>query len=483
MKRSVLVLVILLASISVGSAFALTIRFAGDVTVDGTLDVVGTITIPNPTIDNLQGQIINLGGIGLSTPINAATLDGLDSLNFAVSNQSCPSGQLVTGFDASGNEICKEIKRVRDLINGLGVSGSDGTDGGTSVTIGTDGNPVISFHNAVNGNLMFVHCTTPSCSLFDTPVTLDAASSTGQAPSIAIGSDGFPIISYRDENSFDLRLVHCKNISCFGGAGVGFDTPITLLNGDGFTIVVEAATSIAIGTDGFAVIASYHTGNAINPTVFLIHCTSVDCFTSAPDPLRTLDSNAVGFPSVAIGSDNNPIVSYLGTSDSLKVVHCTDQSCSSADSSTTIDPGTGFTNTSITIGSDTFPVISYGDNSNLKLVHCTNISCSSGGFDTPITIASFGLDELDKSIAIGLDGFPILAVRDNTIGNFIQIVDCEDVLCSSFIVQDTINDAGVGISLAIGNDGLPVIASLDGFVGVATVTRTAGVLFDGTVIP
>ena len=87
MKKSVLFLVIVLASITVGSAFAITIRLAGDVTVDGTLDVAGTITIPNPTIDNLQGQIINLGGMGGTTPINAATLDGLDATDLGKSNQ------------------------------------------------------------------------------------------------------------------------------------------------------------------------------------------------------------------------------------------------------------------------------------------------------------------------------------------------------------------------------------------------------------
>jgi len=473
MKRSVLVLVILLASISVGSAFAITIRFAGDVTVDGTLDVVGTITIPNPTVDNLQGQIINLGGTGGSTPINAATLDGLDSLNFAVSNQSCPSGQLVTGFDASGNEICKEIKRVRDLINGLGRSGAGGSIG-TSIAIGTDGNPVISFRDDLNDFLRVAHCTTPSCSSFDPPTTVDSGvGQPGSGSSIAIGTDGFPIISHSDQGNFDLRLVHCTNISCST-----FDTPIILDNAG--TDFVAEATSIAIGTDGNPVIAYYVFVTSFTEIRF-IHCTNVSCSTT--DPIRVLDGAAVGFPSVAIGSDNNPIVSYIGSSDSLKVIHCTDQSCSSTDSSTTIDDPVSpeFQNTSIKIGSDTFPVISYGDNSNLKLVHCTNTTCSA--FDTPITIPNFGVSEVDESIAIGLDGFPILAVRDNTIGNFIQIVDCEDISCSSFIVQDTINDTSEGISLAIGNDGLPVISSLDGFIGAATVTRAGGVLFDGSVIP
>ena len=487
MKKSVLLLVIVLASITVGSAFAITIRLAGDVTVDGTLDVAGTITIPNPTIDNLQGQIINLGGMGLSTPINAATLDGLDSTDLGKSNQSCQAGQLVTGFDATGNEICKEIKIVRDLMNGLGSVSSMGqlisADDGTAIAIGSDGNPIISYVEVGEFDLMVIHCTNPSCSLFDAPLALITTDQVGFASSIAIGSvDGFPVITYVDSTNSDLMLVHCKNVTCSGVEGVGFDTPVMLADGNGSTTFVEDATSIAIGTDNNPVIAFYLSGTPTT-SVRLIHCTSVSC--SSADPIRVLDSDAIGFPSVAIGDDNNPIVSYIAGNDDLHVVHCTNQICSSITSNVIDSSGAEFVNNSIAIGSDGFPVISYSTTSLLKFVHCKNMSCSGSegvGFDTPQTFTGFAADNISKSIAIDLDGFPVLAVKGGG-ASLLQIIYCKDVFCSNFEIVDTINDSAVAISLAIGNDGLPVISSYETTNDVLQVTRAGGILLGGTVIP
>jgi len=474
MKKSVLVLVIVLASITVGSAFAITIRLAGDVTVDGTLDVIGTITIPNPTIDNLQGQIINLGGTGGTTPINAATLDGLDSTDLAKSNQSCQAGQLVTGFDATGNEICKEIKLVRDLMNGLGQVQNSGLAERTSIAIGTDGNPVISYVDSDVLGLKVLHCTTPSCSFFDTPTTIETGTGNGvgQSSSIAIGSDTFPVIVYRDAANFDLKLVHCRNISCSS-----FDTPIVLEDANGSTTFIGDA-SIAIGMDGNPVVAYAITGTSNE--IRFIHCPNVSC--SPPDAFQTLDTSTVDFPSIAIGNDNNPIVSYIGSSDSLKVAHCANTTCTSTITVTTIeDPVGEFSNTDIAIGSDTFPVIFYVGQPGYKFVHCSNVTCSSP--DTPIIIST-STNDLGEAppIVIGSTGFPVLALTLAGVGGELTIAYCKDVSCSNFDIVDTINNNAKAISLVIGNDGLPVLPSY-GPNNNLQVTRAGGILLDGTVIP
>jgi len=483
MKKSVLLLVIVLASITVGSAFAITIRLAGDVTVDGTLDVAGTITIPNPTIDNLQGQIINLGGMGGTTPINAATLDGLDSTDLGKSNQSCQAGQLVTGFDGIGNEICDEIKLVRDSINGLDYTqDSDGFDG-TSIAIGTDGNPIISFHHAFDSNLLVIHCTTPNCSQFDTPTLIDSTGNVGIDSEIAIGSDNNPVIIYEDETNADLKFVHCLNISCSGSVGVGFDTPIILADADGSTTFIDTGSSIAIGTDGFPVIAyTFNTGT--NDQIRFLHCTDVTC--STPQA-QTIDSNAIGSVSMVIGSDTFPVMSYTDNGDFLAVAHCITITCSSSPDFTVIDSSFEITPTSIALGSDTFPVVHYGGASSIpsRFVHCTNISCSS--FETPIILPQTNsAAQSTETIAIGANGFPIIALLNPSGNNEVQLVYCKNLACSNFDIIDTINDEALAFSMVVGNDGLPVISSYSGnFVinDILQVTRAGGILLDGNVIP
>jgi hypothetical protein len=242
----------------------------------------------------------------------------------------------------------------------------------TSIAIGSDNFPVISYSDLTNDDLKLVHCTSIDCSSNDTPVTLDSADQVGSYTSIAIGSDNFPVISYFDGTNDDLKLVHCKNISCTGVEGVGFDTPVAL---DSTADFVGRFTSIAIGSDNFPVI-SYLDGS--NSDLKLVHCTSIDC--SSNDTPVTLDStNIVGqWTSITIGSDNFPVISYLdSTNIALKLVHCTNTSCSANDTPITLDSaaitGGGGEYNSIAIGAGNFIVISYFDSNNfdLKSAACT----------------------------------------------------------------------------------------------------------------
>jgi hypothetical protein len=73
---------------------------------------------------------------------------------------------------------------------------------------------VISYYDNSNFDLKLVHCTNAICSTFDAPIPLDTAGNVGLYTSIAIGSDTFPVISYHDLINGDLKLVHCLTISC-----------------------------------------------------------------------------------------------------------------------------------------------------------------------------------------------------------------------------------------------------------------------------
>ena len=81
----------------------------------------------------------------------------------------------------------------------------------TSITIGTNGNPIISYLDATNGALKIAACNNPTCAgpggaPASTNTTIDSGGDVGGFTSIAIGTNGNPIISYYDYANQDLKV-------------------------------------------------------------------------------------------------------------------------------------------------------------------------------------------------------------------------------------------------------------------------------------
>jgi hypothetical protein len=57
------------------------------------------------------------------------------------------------------------------------------------------------------------HCNAPTCASGSTNA-LDTTGSVGYFTSITIGADGLPIISYTDATYVDLKVAHCSNPFC-----------------------------------------------------------------------------------------------------------------------------------------------------------------------------------------------------------------------------------------------------------------------------
>jgi hypothetical protein len=91
------------------------------------------------------------------------------------------------------------------------------TTGGvySSVTVGADGLPIISFYDTLfdADNLSVAHCSDPTCAQ-SVLVTVDSADDTGTESSITIGTDGLPLISYFDVTMGALKAMHCSNPFC-----------------------------------------------------------------------------------------------------------------------------------------------------------------------------------------------------------------------------------------------------------------------------
>ena len=81
----------------------------------------------------------------------------------------------------------------------------------TSITIGTNGNPIISYYDGANLDLKVAACNNPTCEALGgapaaTNTTIDSAGEVGEFSSITIGTNGNPIISYFDYINYDLKV-------------------------------------------------------------------------------------------------------------------------------------------------------------------------------------------------------------------------------------------------------------------------------------
>ena len=81
----------------------------------------------------------------------------------------------------------------------------------TSITLGADGLPVISYYDVTNGDLKVAKCVNAACTGASTLTTVDSAGFVGLYTSITLGADGLPVISYSDFTNRDLKVAKCGN--------------------------------------------------------------------------------------------------------------------------------------------------------------------------------------------------------------------------------------------------------------------------------
>jgi predicted regulator of Ras-like GTPase activity (Roadblock/LC7/MglB family) len=135
----------------------------------------------------------------------------------------------------------------------------------TSIAVGADNLPVVSYYDVTNGDLKVAHCGDASCSAGNTITTVDSAEWVGQYTSIVVGADGLPVISYYDNANQDLKVAHCGIANCSSG------NTITTVDFGGD---VGWWTSIAVGADGLPVISYF---DVTNGDLKVAHCADAAC--------------------------------------------------------------------------------------------------------------------------------------------------------------------------------------------------------------
>ncbi len=258
----------------------------------------------------------------------------------------------------------------------------------------------------------------------------------------------------------------CEDLALVGGDGWR-TVPIAVSNGDG----------------------SYHEQNFSLPT-FAAWAAGASPVSLPPPPEETLGTlsfldtevQSSGVTSkMAIGSDGLGIISYyVGDSafQNLRVAHCEDIACTTVTTTDIDTVGDVGWWSSIKIGSDGLPLISYvhqrtpvpvAFTEDLKVAHCHDVACTSA---TITTLDSAARVNDVTSLSIGGDGLGLIAYQDTTssTGTKMKVAHCLNIACTAanLTVVDTVKpDNGESggysqIGLAVGNHGMGLVSYYDG---------------------
>ena len=211
-----------------------------------------------------------------------------------------------TDADCAGAVAVTTVNSVPDdgLHTSLALDGSD--------------NPAISYYDATNGALNILRCDDPACALLGENTVTPESSGAGLYTSIALNASGSPVVSFYDAMGGDVELTICNNIDCSASwVNIHPDSA-----GD-----VGLYTSVALDSSDRPVMSYY---DATKGKLKLLRCNSADCTAgwtiSSPDGYDDVGR----YTSIALDAFGIPAISYYdATSGDVKVVHCVTLDCDS----------------------------------------------------------------------------------------------------------------------------------------------------------
>ena len=305
-----------------------------------------------------------------------------------------------------------------------------------------------------------MHCDDPNCAAGGNSRHFPTNSNTGQYSSLALDSAGFPVVSYYDAANADLKVMHCDDTDCAGGAE-SITSPDTSDD-------VGRFTSLVLDSSGNPVVAYLDlVGNALHLNI--LHCNDPDCdgtgeAISSPD----LDNTAGSHTSLALDGSGNPVVSYRRSGvDDLKLLHCDDPNCGGVlgSESVTVPDHGGFPGlyTSLELDTTGAPVISHydSDRRNLGIARCTAANCFTVSRTLPDNSVDVGQF---TSLTFGFFNYPIVSYYDAANGD-LKVMHCNDTACDgadeSITSPDTVGDVGKFTSVARDLSSRPIVSYFD----------------------
>ena len=318
-----------------------------------------------------------------------------------------------------------------------------GIEKAIDLALDSNGYPVISYVDAPAGlestELKLMHCNDANCSGGDESITTLATDPYVIITSLALDGNGYPVISYAPfdpiSNGTTLNVLHCNDANCTGD-DESIASPDTIGNFEG------GYSSLALDSNGYPVVSYL---DATNKDLKVLHCNDANCVGDDESITSPDTGGDVGaFNSLALDSNGYPVVSYLdATNVDLKVLHCNDANCAGDDESIT-SPDTGGNvgyYTSLALDSNDYPVVSYYDatNKDLKVLRCNDANCA--GDDESITTPDPSGDNasFNNSLTLDSNGYPVVSYYDGT-NLDLKLLHCNDANCTN-AAPIAVNDA------------------------------------------
>ncbi len=298
--------------------------------------------------------------------------------------------------------------------------------------------------------------------VFSPTPTSPAPADTGIGIDMVLKPDGFPLISYYDVTNNVIQTVACSTSSCTPGNRI--ITSHSSAYAASYLPDYRFRTAIVIPPgDSLPYIAHIY-GNS-TPLVRGTKCSDVNCTASQKDIALYSGSSGAYFVSALINGDATPFISFKIGSNGIYFKKCINSTCTISTNSQLSSPNPVETIDTI-LASDGFPLIANTDmiptGSQLDLQKCYTLTCGGGALGRDIISASAETG-LYPSVALAAGSIPVIASYNKTAGNLTftrcGTPDCSDTGITTDI--DTSGDVGAWASIAIGADGFPVIAYME----------------------
>ncbi|TAG03151.1 MAG: hypothetical protein EAZ43_07180 [Betaproteobacteria bacterium] len=269
-------------------------------------------------------KVARCGNASCSSGNTITTVDNTAGIVGRFSSVVIPSdGRPAISYTDSTNGAVKVVKCGNATCsNGNAFSVVDAVSASfTSIAVSADGFPVIAYRDNTNVRLKVAKCADANCTTSSKFVVDDTTASVGSYPSIAVPADGRPIISYQDFTNRQLKVARCGNAAC---SASNVRTIIDAAGDGGWY------SSIAIGPDGFAVV-SYHDTRSPG-TLKFVKCGNASCSASVNRIISTVDggdgANVGTYSALAMPDDGLPVISYRdSTNGTLKIAKCSNAAC------------------------------------------------------------------------------------------------------------------------------------------------------------
>jgi len=325
---------------------------------------------------------------------------------------------------------------AQDVTTNPGPSGWNPT-----IVLGSDGNPIIAFRDGTTA-LSILQCGDASCSSGNRTVSLNGAYG---SPSMALDSLGRPVVVTTDLVTLELVVFRCVDAVCSALS--------ELVRPDPDNNEAQARPSIALDAEDRPIIASWNNDTV---QIQMIHCGDPLCQTNNSATTPDLISRPLFGSGVVLSSAGLPVVAYPDfATGQMQVLRCGNLACTADNSVTRLGTPSNYIDAaSLALTADDEAIVAVDlAFDGIKLRTCGDRGCYNRAIDDARSSAgtwALALDESDN---------PVVVVYDES-DRLLKVVRCLDTFCDDRRIETlgTGADEGRGAAIALTADGFPVIA-------------------------